>query len=466
MFNSSPVSFTGAVVCSALVVPFLLKKPEYSILFIAAILPFRDVHITSIVYLKRFVIWALLVYILLRYLSNSSQKFSSHSLDVFNKIVLVFFLALGVSLVKTISELYSTPLITRSMVKAAVLFYVPVIVEGILLVYIIYYSMYTLQHIQRLVDISLMASAIIALLGILQYFIGGTPPFVRFLFDPEFRFYGRATSVFSNPNDLGGFAALMVTVSLVSFVWGSTGHKKRLFFNLPILLLNMFALILSFSRGGMVQAFLSMLVIGYLYYMKIYRGKLSWKVILLLIAILTTIGLAIRYYDLYMRARIVTRNEADYQRALYYTKAMSDYLRKHVAIRALQTSLKHPLFGIGLNVFAGKRMARVNYFGLATHNQFLKILVEMGLLGFIPFIILLWIVIKTGMNLWKNSREKPVDREVQIMMLLLLSGVSVVAFGYLFTDSLVAISVTGYLWIFSGAIFVLDRQYNRKEEEV
>jgi O-antigen ligase len=255
----------------------------------------------------------------------------------------------------------------------------------------------------------------------------------------------------------------MITLALVSFVWGTANKKKKLFFNLPVLILNLSALILSFSRGGMVQVFLSMAVIGYLYYMKICSKKFSWQVILPAVAILAITGLAINYYEFYMRVRIASHSEADYQRALYHTKTVSDYLRKHVAMQALRSSLKHPFLGVGFNLFTGKYIAGGNYFGLASHNQFLKILVEMGLFGFIPFIIMLATVGKTGMNMWKKSGSQQVEREIQIMVLLLLSGVTAVAFGYLFTDSLVMLSVTGYLWVFSGAIFVLDRQYNKEE---
>lgn len=463
MYNSSPVLVTGAILCSVFAVPFLLKKPEYSILFIAAILPFREVQIMSIIYLRSVLIWTLLAYTLWRY-SISSKKFSSRNLRFFNKVAFVFLLALGVSLIKAASEQYSTTLITRITVKAATLYYTPIVIEGFLLLYIVYYSIQTLQQMQWVVDVTLIVSAIIAFLGIWQYFIGGNPPVVERLFDPEFRFFGRAASVFSNPNDLGGFSAIMVTLALVSFVWGTSSKKKKIFFNLPIFFLNGLALVLSFSRGGMIQFFLSMSVAMYLYYTKICKTKLTWKVILLTIVILTTIGFAVNFYELYMRARIASHSETEYQKALYYTKTMSDSLRKLVAIRAFQTILTHPLLGVGFNMFSGKGLAGVRYFGLATHNQFLKILAEMGLFGFIPFITMLAIVMKSGMNIWKKSRKQQIEREVQLMMLLLLSGISSVIFGYLFTDSLVAISVTGYLWTFSGAVFVLDRQYNNKEE--
>ncbi len=166
------------------------------------------------------------------------------------------------------------------------------------------------------------------------------------------------------------------------------------------------------------------------------------------------------YYDLYMRARIVSRNETDYQRALFFTRTRNDYLRKYAASQALQSAVRHPFLGIGANMFSGKGVAGVRNFGLASHNQFLKILVEMGLLGLIPFVTLFVIVMKKGMRLWDKSGERQVERNVQSMMLLLLSGVSAIIFGFLFTDSLTSISVNGALWAFSGAIFVLDRQYN------
>jgi len=459
-YNSSPVSITISATGMAIAIPILLKKPEYAVLFLAAILPFRDIHIISIIHFKRLIIWSLFIYFLIRQFTIS-QHFIARNIALFTKIVALFVLAIIVSFLKTASELHTTTYITIIMLKSTILSDALAVLEGILIVYIIYHSMGTFRQIQTLISIIIEVSAIIALLGILQYYIGGPPGIIGFLFDQEYQFYGRATSVFSNPNMFGGFLAPMIGIAFVSFVWGTMDNRKRIFFVLPALILNSFALLLSFSRGAMLQVFFSMIVIGYVYYTKVSNKKLSWKLILVTTITLGLIFSAIQFYDFYMRARLSTYKGNDYLAALQWIKTTSDFHRKNSALKALQTFAKHPILGIGYNVFHGKAIAGFEYFGISVHNQFLKILVEMGLLGFVPFIILLSIVVRTGLKIWDKHQKSQVRQDIQVMMLLLLSGFSTTVFGYLFADPLAMFAITGYLWIFSGAIFALDRQLMR-----
>ena len=428
------------------------------VLLLATILPFRDIHIISIIHLKRLVIWSLLGYIAIQQFANL-RIFFSRALARFSQVAALFLGATIVSLIKTASELYATDFITPTLVKATILSDALSALEGLLILYIMYYLVETLQQIQRLVDVIIAVSAMIALLGILQYVIGGPPPIVGFLFDQEYQFYGRATSVFSNPNELGGFSAPMVMIAFVSLIWETTSIRKRLFFILPALVLNTLALFVSFSRGAMLQIFFGMLVMSYVYYVKIWNKRLSWKVIFVVVITLGLIFSAVRYYDFYMRSRLSSYQGNDYYAALQWIKATSDFQRKNNIVQALQTFSAHPFIGIGYNLFAGKKIAGFEYFGLSPHNQYLKILTEMGLFGFIPFMILLGLIVSTGMKIWSKSRERQVGRDVQIMMLLLLSGACTITFGYLFADTLAFLPISGYLWMFSGVIFALDRQY-------
>ncbi len=137
-------------------------------------------------------------------------------------------------------------------------------------------------------------------------------------------------------------------------------------------------------------------------------------------------------------------------------KAVSDVARKQAAIIAIKTFIQHPLLGIGYEVVAGKRIGSVAWLD----NQYLKTLAEMGLLGFIPFIAVFWSILRTGLMIWDKHQKGQVPREVQIMMLLLLTAVTSIFFGYIFAAYLHVIAVTGYLWIFSGIIFALEREYN------
>lgn len=459
-YNASPVPIAIGAMGIAMLMPILIKKPEAFVFFLGVLLPFRDVHLISILHLKRLMIWSLLAYFLARHWTVSQHP-TSRNIAIFTKIFAVFLVALTISLIKTVSELYSTTYITVAMVKTTILTDGLHVVEGLLLVYIIYYSMDTIRQIKTLALTMIGTSAIIAIFGILQYYLGSPPEMISFLFDLEAPFYGRATSVFSNPNMFGGFLAPTIACAFVAFVCGAVGRKKKWLVILPAMILNIVGLLLSFSRGAMLQVLFGMVVIGYLYYTKVSQKKLTWKVVALFVVIAGGILLVIQFYDVYMRARLSTYKEGEYQAVLQWIKTTSDFHRKNSALKALFTAAKHPIIGIGYNIFQGKTIAGAEYFGISVHNQYLKILVEMGLLGFIPFVMLLGVVTRTGFMVWHTRRPAPADRDTQIIMLLLLAGFSTGVFGYLFADSLTMLDVTGYLWIFSGAILALDRQLTR-----
>jgi O-antigen ligase len=334
-----------------------------------------------------------------------------------------------------------------------------VVVEEIFLFYTVYYSLTKFWQIQRLIDVMIAASVMISLLGILQYYNGGPPVMLRFLFDPEYQFYGRATSVFSNPNRFGEFLGPIVGMSTVSFVFSSMGRIKKFYFFLPSIFLNCWGIYISSSRGAMLQVLFSLIVMGYIYHTKIRHKELSWKVFLLFIIIIGFIFSAIQYYEFYLQARLKSDRDRVYQAKLQIIETRNDVTRKRAIIGAIQTFLKHPLSGIGQSLSAGQSRTIDGYLGLPAHNQYLTILAEMGLLGFLSFAAMLGIILKTGLKLWDRSLERQPILERQSMMLLLLTGVCTAMFGYLFADSLGVFQITGYLWMFSGAIFVLEHQH-------
>jgi putative inorganic carbon (HCO3(-)) transporter len=326
-----------------------------------------------------------------------------------------------------------------------------VTVENLFIFYIVYYALESSRHIRRLVDVIFLTSAVIALLGIFQYFTGGLPPIVKFLFDPEYQFYGRATSVFSSPNTLGHYLSSTLGIALVSLFLEKSSLKKRFGFILPVILLDSGAILLSFSRGSMVSVFFGILVIGSLYFTKLNRRKLSWQLLLIIGVLVAFVVLTVKYYDLYLRIRSSSYREKDSVAALAWIKNVSDSARKNAAIKSWQTFLRYPLFGIGYDAFSGKMIAS----GLSSDNQYLRILSEMGLLGFIPFVVLFGSIIKTGLSLLERTKNRRTD---QIMTFMLLTAISIVACTFLFANTLHWRAISGNLWMFAGAIFVLDRQ--------
>ncbi|PIE35299.1 hypothetical protein CSA56_04790 [candidate division KSB3 bacterium] len=452
-YKSSPLVITIVVVGVVIIVPIFIKKTEYAAIFLAVVLPFQDFHIVSIIHFKRLIIWSISAYLLMRHLLQPQVVFI-HSLARFTKILIVFITALIVSLIKAASELHSSQFLTVSFLKSAALSEVLVIIEGSLIVYLVYYSIRSWQQLRKLFVMAILGSAVISCLGIIQYYHEGPPDVLSFLYAESYQFYGRAVSVFLSPNYLGGFLAPMIIIAFVFLIWGPITKNVKLYLILPALLLNLWAITLTFSRGAMLQVFFGIVVVEYLYARHISAKTLSWKVVFMALFAIGIILAGIGSYDIYMRSRLSGYSEASYRRAFYNIHQTNDFYRKRAAVRALQTFAKHPIFGTGYGTFQAKGLAGLETFGMAVHNQYLKILAEMGLFGFIPFLILLGIVIKTCFDIWKKLQER---QEVRVFPFLCLSGMGAIAFGYLVADFLVTLNVSGYLWIFSGSIFTVQR---------
>ena len=144
VYKSSPLLVTLAALGMTVAIPIFLKKPEFAIFVLVAVLPFRDIHLVSIIHVKRLVIWGLFLYTLIQQLTKG-QKRISRSLVFFNKTMAFFIVAIIVSLLQTSSELHSNPYITVRMLKSTILSDALVVIEEMLIVYIIFYSLQSLN---------------------------------------------------------------------------------------------------------------------------------------------------------------------------------------------------------------------------------------------------------------------------------------------------------------------------------
>lgn len=463
-YNSSPALITLLSLGLAILVPLIVKYTEYGAFMLAFILAFpcMNIKFISILGVNRVLIWGLLGYIAIRQMSRERYVLQSNSeiFVRFRNATVVFILALLASSLRTAAELNSSTYITMQMVKTTFLAHGLTAVEAILVAYIFYYLFDSLRKIYNLLLVMGVASTVIACLGIAQYYYGAPPPIVSFLFDSEYQFYGRATSVFSNPNGLGAFVAPVVSIAIGYFFLGTMDKLKRGGL-LVLICVNMWGLTLSFSRSAAVQVLFGIVVLSLGYCLKINRMQLTLKFIVTVIAVTIILGLSAQYYTLYLRARAISCGARDYRTALFQLSEKNNSYREQAALKALETFTEYPLLGIGHNLFSAKGKAGLALYGLTAHNQFLEILAEMGLFGFIPFLLMLIFTIKAGIHIWDKHKKLPVEREAQVFMLLLLIGFSSNILGWLFADSLDFIPLSGYLWMFSGTIFALERQYAR-----
>lgn len=112
--------------------------------------------------------------------------------------------------------------------------------------------------------------------------------------------------------------------------------------------------------------------------------------------------------------------------------------------QAEQDFLSSPIFGAGYATY----QLRPHFGELRdTHNWYVKVLVETGLIGFVFAILLIWQVMKLGWRLFRRSGD-PLFRGLGLGLLLMIVSSAILNF---FGDRWTYIEINGILWVLVGA---------------
>ncbi len=117
--------------------------------------------------------------------------------------------------------------------------------------------------------------------------------------------------------------------------------------------------------------------------------------------------------------------------------------------RAVRAFLRDPLLGSGYSSI-----------GLATDNDFLRILGEIGILGFVSFMLLLFFIWKRLMVLWKEAKDFNRYYISAIISLFLAF-----LFNALLIDVFEATKVASLFWLLIGVTFAYCNRRNKKAYE-
>ncbi|MBU3914715.1 O-antigen ligase family protein, partial [bacterium] len=183
----------------------------------------------------------------------------------------------------------------------------------------------------------------------------------------------------------------VITLPIIFFFMGSKkGPAKLILFGALLTLL--FAFILTVSRGG----FIGLISIALLILFK--DSTRSWGVKLLILGILVIAFVQFAPESYWERIRTIFTYEQDYN-------VTSKYGRKALWLNGLDLMLENPVTGVG----AGAIVTGIGYsYGneggkwMTVHNSFIQIGAELGIGGFILFILL----ILTSIRSLKRLRVK------------------------------------------------------------
>jgi len=234
---------------------------------------------------------------------------------------------------------------------------------------------------------------------------------------------------YAGVNGLAAFEAMIFSVLLAGYV-----YARRFWLKIGLALLAascIYCLLFSFSRGGYAGALAGLVAIGLLKARRLLVVAalivFSWQVLL----------------PTSVQERITMTSEKNEAGELADHSAEARLILWEDAIDLFK---RNPVTGSGFQSY--KHMHRVGPYN-DTHNYFVKILAETGVVGMLLFLALLWKLTRLGFNLFSEATEKPFWAALGLGFVGLMAAAVVTNF---FGDRWTYQQVDGYLWILLGCV--------------
>ena len=270
---------------------------------------------------------------------------------------------------------------------------------------------------KSVLQIIIWAGTIISLLALYQYFRGFhhvlayvsghniTNPFIL-----EYLTRKRVFFPFVTPNILGGYLAMIIPLALA--------FKKKIFFLLPL-----FGAILLTASAG---AFLSMCLGVSIYYLLTNRFN---KRTLIILASIFSAGAV-----LIIITRVMTHTQ-------HHQLSFSTSMRFNYWKETLELIKQFPLTGVGPGNF---NLQHSRF----THNSFLQIWAELGIITLIGFI---WL----NLQIFISAIKKILQRQSSIQYAALMASCSIFLIHNLIDFSFFLPEVASIWWVLLGMLFVI-----------
>jgi len=233
---------------------------------------------------------------------------------------------------------------------------------------------------------------------------------------------------YAGVNGLAAFEAMVA-----SFLLGIYAFTKKIYVKAGILLVVAtccYCLLFSFSRGGYLGLIAGMVAAGLL------RSRwLLVVVVVLLVSWQTLLPVAVQ--------QRITMTTAEAEEGQQFDSSAQQ--RIELWTDAMDLFKQNPITGTGFESYS--HMSRVGTFQ-DTHNYYVKVLAEMGVVGLILFLILLGKLLRDGMRLFLRAPD-PFWRGIGLGFTALLASAIVMNF---FGDRWTYQQVDGFLWISFGCV--------------
>lgn len=254
------------------------------------------------------------------------------------------------------------------------------------------------KHTSRLILALFISASAISIFGLYEYLVGAG-------LDSD----GRLNSVFVPANYVSMFTVPIIVLSL-AFLKNKSSSKFLLYGYCLLLFINLLALYATKSYGGWLGLFGALVFIWL--NVKIPRQRLKY---LLLFAFLIII------------LSLFESQSAKFGRLFIFDTRTSSSTRSEIWRASILMIKEHPIFGIGLGNFEASYRENIpriafpplEWLVVKPHNLYLNLYLEMGILGFLSFIYLLFLFFKKS---WPLRQDPLIKFTIAGMLAILLHG--------------------------------------------
>ena len=244
------------------------------------------------------------------------------------------------------------------------------------------------------------------------------------------------TFVYLGPNEVAAFYS-QFTILLISVFFGFKKGIKKIFL-LGLICVGVYCIVFLFSRAAylafVVALFLLLLFRKPLYLIPLLAVLICWQTVL--------------------PSEVKTRIEMTTTETGQLDASAEN--RLVVWQQSIELFKSDPIFGVGFGVF--------RYMGFQlgdTHNIYLKILAEQGIIGFFVFLILIFAFFREGWKLFRRGEDE-LARSLGFGFLMCLVALLI---NNLFGDRWTYFQLSAYLWVFAALVSRLNAGVTPVEEK-
>ena len=240
---------------------------------------------------------------------------------------------------------------------------------------------------------------------------------------------GKITGTFQflGPNEVAAFYNQYTIILLSVYFFMKKGAKKTLL--LLLILLNTYCMMFMYSRAAYLAAAVGLFLL------------FAFKKKRLLVPLL----LIVLFWQVALPEKAVQR----FEETTDEYGEIEDSAERRLLIwdKGMELFRENSLVGIGYGVFG-----QLGYDLGDTHNIYVKILVEQGIVGMLIFVILVFTFMAEGFRLYRNGDDdlsKGLGLGLAVCMFVLLVN-------NIFGDRWTYLELSAYLWIFAGLVARLN----------